>query len=191
MKDDIAREGPELDVLKFYIWLMVVMTVVLGVLFWFMWKGVEETRKTVAQGRSWLKEYAEAKVEIQGMLNVYKNNKEDEARERPLTWFSSIWRRKGIPETSITIGAGAWKDPPDYRAKGNYEEEKIELKFQQKDPLTREQIAAFCHEVERSSTRLRIIELELHRASKDNMEEDRWYGKVLVGYRHARLSEAD
>ena len=52
--------------------------------------------------------------------------------------------------------------------------------------LPRQSIAEFCYEVEKASTRLRIIELELHRTDKENFDKDEWSGKATIGYRHSK-----
>lgn len=184
MKDTEARPPAEMDVLKFYIWLMVVMTLALGGFYWKVWSDVDATQTNLRQGQTWKKDFETMQAEIQGMLNVHRNNKEDIARDAPQTWFSSIWRRRGINDASMQ--PGAWKVPPSFNARGKYYEEQIDMSFNSKSPLPRQSIAEFCHEIEKSSTRLRIIELDIRRTDKDNYEKDEWAGKVTVGYRHAR-----
>lgn len=185
MKDIADRPQTDMDFLKFYIWLMLVMTLVLaGIFWWLVWMKLEDTEKNLAQGRAWTKDFAQMQSEIQGMLNVHQNNKEDIARDAPETWFSGIWRRKGINDASMR--PGPWKVPPSFNAKGRYYEEQIDMNFDPKAPLSRKSIAEFCHEIEKSSTRLRVIELDLRRASKDDFDKDEWGGKATIGYRHAR-----
>lgn len=184
MKDDSApSRGAEMDVLRIYVWGMLAVTLVFGGLAWW-WNGKEaDLRKTVENAKAKvIPEAAQAKREIAGMLKVYTTNKEDEARRQPLTWFSTIWKAQGINETSI--GLGAWKDPPEPGPDGSYVEEKIAIKFLQKAPLRREQIGKFLHAVERASTRLRVLELRVLRAGKDEaITDDAWYGEAVVGYR--------
>jgi hypothetical protein len=186
MKDDDARPQSEMDVLKFYIWLMAVMTLALAGFFWKVWTDLDSVKKNRAFGEAQMNDkkdgFGKMQSEIQGMLGVYKSNKEDLARDSPLTWFSSAWRRVGIPDASMQ--SGAWKVPPDYNAKGKFAEERIEMSFSARNPLPRKQIAQFCHEIEKNSTRLRIIELEVRRTDKDNFEKDEWSGKCVVGFRH-------
>ncbi len=184
MKIDTDAAGDELDLIKVYVWVMVAVTVVACGVVWYMNGRVEETRKRIEYARKSLVPFAEAKQEIVSMLNVYTANKEDEARLQPLTWFSRVWQRKGINDQSVR--PGRWLEK--YNSKGNFDENFIELKFNNKSPLTREQIGGFCHEVERASTRLRLIELKLRRAGrKDSYEDDAWSGSVTVGYRKARI----
>jgi hypothetical protein len=185
VKDETARPQSDMDVLKFYIWLMVVMTLMLaGIFWWLVWVKLDETQKNLAHGTAWMKDFAQQQSEIQAMLNVHRNNKEDIARDAPQTWFSSIWRRKGINDASMA--PGSWKVPPSFNAKGKFYEEQIDMKFNPRAPLPRQSIAEFCHEVEKSSTRLRIIELTVNRASKDDFDKDEWGGTATIGYRHAR-----
>ena len=82
----------------------------------------------------------------------------------------------------------AWESK--HVTKGNYHEHWIDLKFQTKAPLTRGQIGKFCHEIERASTRLRILELKVKRAGsrKEDFNEDQWSGSVRVGYRQQRIN---
>jgi hypothetical protein len=184
VKNDTEAPGDELDLIKVYIWVMVAMTVVLAGVVWFTSSQVDETRKDIEFARKNLQTFAETKQEIGAMLNVYTANKEDEARLQPLTWFSRVWQRKGINDQSIR--PQAWQEK--YNARGNFDENFIELKFDNKNPLTRKQIGELCHEIERASTRLRLIELKLRRAGrKDSFEDDSWSGSVVVGYRKARI----
>ena len=83
---------------------------------------------------------------------------------------------------------GAWQEK--FNARGGFEEAFIELKFDNKNPLTRRQIGEFCHEIERESARLRVIQLKLRRAGKkDAYDDDAWSGSVTVGYRKAKIRE--
>jgi len=184
MKSDSPAAGDELDVVKVYIWVMVVMTVVLLGVVWYTSGQVTDTQKKVASAEKSFTPFAETKQEIQSMLNVYTANREDEARLQPNTWFSRVWQRKGINDQSMR--PQAWTEK--FNARGNFDENSIELKFDNKNPLTRQQIGQLCHEIERESTRLRLIELKLRRAGrKDSYDEDAWSGSVVVGYRKARI----
>lgn len=189
MRDETARPKNEMDILKFYIWLMLVMTVALAVFTWIVMRDVEETRKNLALGRSLVAKdakdgFLKMQGEIQAMLNVYKSNKEDMARDAPGTWFSSVWRRRQIPDAAMI--PGAWKYPARFDTRGKYWEEQIGMDFNRKSPLSRQAIVEFCHEVEKSSTRLRVIELKVSRVDKENFDKDEWYGTSLIGFRHAR-----
>jgi hypothetical protein len=176
----------ELDLIKVYVWVMVAMTVVLAGVVWFTNSRLAETQKRIEFARDSLPVFAESKQEISAMLSVYTANKEDEAREQPMTWFPRVWGRKGIENASIK--PGAWQEK--FNARGGFDEDFIEMKFDNKNPLTRAQIGGFCHEIERESARLRIIQLKLRRAGKkDSFEEDEWTGSVTVGYRKARIRE--
>lgn len=183
MKDpDAPTPGAEMDVLKIYVWGMLGVTVIFAGLAWWWDRQEGELRRAVESARARLPELAQEKREVQAMLKVYKTNKEDEARRQPFTWFTTIWKRKGIPEVSVQLGA--WKNPPEPGPDGSYLEEKIGVKFQQKNPLTRAQIGQFLHEVERSSTRLRVLELSVKRNGRDEtIEEDAWNGDAVIGYR--------
>jgi len=185
VKSDTEGPGEELDLIKVYIWVMIAMTIVLGAVVVYTRSQVEDTQKRIEFARkSCWGDFAETKQEIKAMLNVYTANREDEARLQPLTWFSRVWQRKGISDQSVR--PGAWQEK--YNAKGNFDENFIELRFDNRNPLTREQIGTLCHEIERESTRLRLIELKLRRAGrKDSFEEDAWSGSVTVGYRKARI----
>jgi len=119
------------------------------------------------------------------MLNVYKNNKEDVAGESPNLWFSNVCQRVGI--NALNIGFGTWRVPARFDSKGKYWEEQYDLSINSKSPLPRETIAKLCHEIEKSSTRLRVLDLTVNRAEKDGLEKDDWSGKIFIGYRHARV----
>lgn len=186
MTDD-TRGSDEIDVLRWYIYAMVVMTAALAGLYFFMRSRAEDAMRRVERGHEQLVDHAAAKVEILSMMKVYTTNKEDEARDSPLSWFANLWRKRGIPDASMK--PGKWDETP-RRDPDGYEEENISHGFQASNPLTREQIMAFCHEVERASTRLRCIELNISRAGKkDDMESDAWSGKVTIGYRIPILKE--
>jgi len=183
---DSQGPGDELDLIRVYIWVMVAMTLVLGGVVWFTNTQVEDAQKQIAYARRNLVPFSEKKQEINAMLSVYTANKEDEAREQPLTWFSRVWGRKGIEGSSVR--PGAWQEK--FNTRGGFDEDFIDLKFDNKHPLTRRQIGEFCHEIERTSARLRVIQLKLRRAGKkDAYEDDAWSGSVTVGYRKARINE--
>ena len=182
MKDETGPAKNELDVLKYFIWLMLVMTLALGVVYWIVRNELQATRANVQSGDAARKEFAQIESEIQSMLNVYRTNKEDIARDSPGVWFSNTWRRRGIPDTSMS--PGSWKS--DFNVRGKFYEERIEMAFNPKAPLSRQSIAEFCHEIEKSSTRLRVMELDIRRTNKDDFDKDEWAGKATIGYRHAR-----
>ena len=185
MKNEALRPTSEMDVLKFYIWLMVVMTLALAGFFWHAWSRLDATRTNLAQGEKLKKDFETDQAAIASMLNVYKNNKEDIARDQPMTWFSNVWNRCGINANSLQ--PGAWRVPPRLDTRGKFYEEQIDMTINPKAALPREQIAKFCHEIEKASARLRILELDVRRADKDGLEKDDWSGKFFVGYRHARV----
>ena len=185
MKDLAARPQSEIDVLKFYIWLMVVMTLALVGALWFASDQLETTKKNLAFGVAQKDDFEKQQGEILGMLNVYKNNKEDVARYSAFTWFSALWIKRGIQSNSIV--PGTWKVPPTFVNKGKYYEESIDWGVNAKAPLARQSIVDYCYDIEKASTRLRILELEVRRADTNSFEKDEWAGKVTVGYRHARL----
>lgn len=184
MKDTADRPQAEMDVLKFYIWLMLAMTLALLAFYWSVWNDAESVRKSLAQGLAWKKEFAQNQAEIQQMLGVYRGNKEEQAREAPETWFSTIWRSRGITDQQMV--PGPWKLPARWDAKGKYEEEQIDMGFNSKSPMPRQSIVEFLHKVESSSTRLRVIELDVRRTDKDNFDKDEWAGRATIGYRHPR-----
>jgi hypothetical protein len=185
VKDIEARPQAEIDVLKFYIWLMVVMTLALCGALYYVWDQLDATRKNYALGQSWKDDFEEQQAEIGAMLNVYKTNKEDIARYSPHTWFSALWTKRGIQNASMV--PGTWKVPPTFNNKGKYYEESIDMGVNRKSPLPRQSVVDFCYDIEKSSTRLRILELDVGRTDKDNFDKDEWAGKVTIGYRHARL----
>jgi hypothetical protein len=185
VKDLAARPQSEIDVLKFYIWLMVVMTLALIGALWFASDQLETTKKNLALGVSLKDDFEKQQAEVLGMLNVYRTNKEDVAQHSPFTWFSSLWLKRGVANTSMV--PGTWRVPPAYNAKGKYYEESIDMGVNTKAPLPRQSIVDFCYDIEKSSTRLRILELEVRRADMNNYDKDEWAGKVTIGYRHARL----
>jgi hypothetical protein len=109
---DDTGPGDELDLLKVFVWLMLVMTVALAVV-WFVVKTKREDAEQLFQsGKRQMAQLAEEKGDIQAMLKVYETNSEDLARNEPLSWFSKIWQSKGITRENIQLGV--WRDPPEY-----------------------------------------------------------------------------
>jgi hypothetical protein len=184
---DDTGPGDELDLLKVFVWLMLVMTVALAVV-WFVVKTKREDAEQLFQsGKRQMAQLAEEKGDIQAMLKVYETNSEDLARNEPLSWFSKIWQSKGITRENIQLGV--WRDPPEYKQKGGYIEESIGMKVQRRNPLPRRKIAEFCHAIEQQSARIRVIELKLIRPDKGTFDSDLWYGDLKVGYRYPRVRE--
>lgn len=181
--------GGEIDALKWYVWGMAGVSVVAAAFVWWYQRRTAEMEKTVETAKRSLLELAEGKHEIQQMLTVYKNNKEDQARDEPLTWFQSCWKSKGIEDRNVQLDA--WKDPPDVGPDGTYYEEKIGLKFSSKNPLRRDQIGSLLHEIESRSTRLRILSLKINRAGReDTLADDTWTGGCEIGYRYAKTKDS-
>lgn len=180
--------GGEVDALKLYVWVMVIASVAGAGVTWWLARKTAALQKSIEAADEALPELADAKNQIQQMLEAFKKNKEDEARDQPLTWFQARWTAVGIQGPSIQ--PDAWKVPPDISQDGTYFEEKIGLKFSNRNPLRREQIARFAHEIERSSTRLRILRLELRRNGReDTIANDEWNGGCDVGYRYPRAKD--
>jgi hypothetical protein len=186
VKNEADRPAAELDVLKIFIWVMAIGSLALGGIFWREWSKLDATRANLQQGANLMKDFEMQQAEIQGMLRVYGANKEDVARDSPMTWFSNIWNRCGINANSLR--PGTWRVPPRLDARGKFYEEQFDIAIDAKTPLPRESIAKFCHEIEKSSARLRILELTVNRADKDGLEKDDWSGKISIGYRHAGLN---
>lgn len=189
MSDDTQSSGAgEIDALKWYVHGMVVVSVIGAGFVWWVQKQTKELTASVKAAESSLVEMSEGKHEVLAMLKAYKKNKEDEARDQPLTWFQAAWLRKGIPPNCIQ--PDAWKVPADISADGKYVEEKISLKFSSKSPMRREQIAGFLHEVEQSSSRLRVLTLRVVRAGReDALANDEWTGSCEIGYRYPFVKE--
>lgn len=187
MSDDAPAPG-EIDALKWYVWGMVAVSAVGGGYVWWLGKQTDELRARVEAAKKALPEIAEAKHEIGAMLGVYKKNKEDEARDSPLTWFQLCWKAHGIDNAQIQLDQ--WKDPPDVGPDGKYVEEKIGVTFSSRQPLRRDQIGRFIHEVEHRSTRLRVLTLQVRRSGRDDtLADDMWTGKCEVAYRYPKLNE--
>jgi hypothetical protein len=188
MKGEKREPAGDIAVIKIYIWFMVGFTVLFAGGLWYLRQDVQESRKSYDAASAKLDDLAVSKSEILSMLKVYRDNDEDLARTNSFTWFSNAWRRTGIPDNSIDMGS--WDDPPRFDNKGKFFEETIKIGIESRNPLTRKQIVEFAHEVERASTRLRIIELDLKRANrKEGLEKDEWSGRLTIGYRRARINE--
>ena len=175
---------------------MLAVTMIFGGVVWYVQKRSDELERAVNSTRGnpenpasgLLPKLAQAKSDVQAMLGVYEKNKEDEARLSGITWFTTIYERKGIADASIQLGA--WKVPPADGPDGNCWEERYDMKVSNKQPLKREEIGKFLFEIERSSTRMRTIELSIQRNGKeDQQEEDAWTGSILVGYRRPKMKE--
>lgn len=185
MTDETPAPG-DVDALKWYVYGMAIVSVAGAGIVWWIQDQATQLRSDVDRAKAALPELALAKGEIQAMLSAYKRNREDEARDQPLTWFQQRWKEKGIPDPSIQLGQ--WKNPPETSSDGSYVEEKIDLKFSNKNPLRREQIAQFLHHVEHSSTRLRILTLNVRRNGRDEaLANDEWTGSCEVGYRYPNV----
>ncbi len=188
MKAERTEVGDDMDLVKVYIWLMAALSVGLGGVLWYFSGQVDQTDKLVNTARKKMDAFSDQKEDVLAMLNVFTNNQEEQAREHPMTWFPRRWQRKGISDQSVR--PGAWVEK--YYPRGNFDEHRIEFKFDNKKPLSRQHIGEFAHAIERDSTRLRIIEMKMRRASGARNEEykpEDWSGEIVVGYRKARIRE--
>ena len=188
MSDTSGPAPGEIDALKWYVWGMVAVSVVGGGYVWWIGKQTDALRVQIDVAKRTLPEVAASKHEIRAMLDVYKKNKEDEARESPLTWFQLCWKAHGIDNAQIQLDQ--WKDPPDVGPDGKYVEEKIGVTFSSRSALRRDQIGRFMHEIEHRSTRLRVLTLQVRRAGRDDTRaNDEWTGKCEIAYRYPKLNE--
>jgi len=185
VKSEDARPTSEMDVLKLWIWAFGVLTVAGVGYLWYVSTRLDAARANYDAGVKMKPDFEKTQAEIEGMLNVYTHNKEDLARDQPMTWFSNVWNRVGINANNLITGT--WRTPPRLDSRGKFYEEQWDVQVNPKAGLPRETIAKFCHEIEKSSTRLRILELSLDRADKDGLEKDDWKGKIFVGYRHPKI----
>jgi hypothetical protein len=190
MSDPVEGGGAgESDVLKIYVYGMLAVTVVCFGVVWFVQKRTEDTQKQVASARRAMPTMAQGKRDVQALFSVFEKNQEDLARTQGLKFFTDIFRRKGINDAAIQLGA--WKSPPADGPDGQCLEERYDIKFSNRSPLTRKQIAEFLHEIERSSTRLRVLELSIQRNGKeDEQENDAWTGNCLIGYRRPKIKDS-
>ena len=181
-------DSGEIDALKVYVYGMFAVAAVGAGLVWWLNGKNDDLRATIRSAREALPELATSKREIQNMVKSYTKNKEDEARDQPLTWFQTRWKEVGIPDQGIQLDA--WKVPPDIGPDGSYTEEKIGLKFSNKNPLRRDAIGQFLHRVELNSSRLRVLTLQVRRTGRDEtISDDAWTGQCEIGYRYPRARE--
>lgn len=184
----MADAPGEMDAVKVFVVGMAAVSAIGAGVVWWLHGEVETTEATVASARGALKEVAEGRYEVTQMLKAYRKNKEDEARDQPLTWFQSIWKSIGIPDNSIQ--PVAWKVPADIGPDGSYKEESISIKFSNKNPLTRAMVGQFLHRVEQSSSRLRVLSFSVRRSGRDEtLAEDQWTGQCEIGYRYPFAKE--
>lgn len=189
MNDEEAPAGVgEIDALKWYVHVMVIVSVLGAGGIWWLQKRTGEERASLVAARNSLEEVAVSRNEIHAMLAAFKKNKEDEARSDHLVWFQQRWKEKGIADAQISLGK--WKMPPEISSDGKYVEEKIDLKFLGKNPLRREQIAQLLHGIESNSTRLRVLRMRVARVGREeNLANDEWSGDCDIGYRYPHLGE--
>jgi hypothetical protein len=189
MSDETAAGAGEADVLKVYVYGMLAVTGIAIGLVWFVQKKTETYKRDVAAARKALPDLAKDKRSVDMMVNVFEKNQEDIAYNQPLTWFGNIRKQVGIDEASLDLGR--WKTPPAEGPGGTSLEERYEIKFRSQVPLTREKIVRYLHQIEKSSTRLRTIELKISRAGKeDALEDDTWTGNAVIGYRRPKIKES-
>lgn len=177
--------GDELDLLKVFFWLLLVLTIALtGVWLWHRNK-LEDKQALIKEARAKLLPLASQKAEVQAMMSVYTTNKEEDATERPLIWFANAWRSVGITDSAINF-PGEWKE--ETKARDGYVQKFVTLKFRKQEPLKREQIAKLAHAIETRSTRIRVIEMEMRRAGGRDDLGDKWSGELKVGFRYPIVS---
>lgn len=179
-----AIRGDELDLLKLFFWLLLVLTIALtGVWLWHRNK-LEEKLALIDEARSKLLPLASQKAEVQAMMSVYTTNKEEDATERPLIWFANAWRQAGLTDSAVK--PDPWKE--ETKSRDGYVQKFATLKFRKQEPLTREQIARLAHAIETRSTRIRVIEMEMRRAGGRDDLGDKWSGQLKVGFRYPIVS---
>jgi hypothetical protein len=179
-KDDPATPRAEIDAVKGFIVVMLVLIVALGVFIVITKNELSEYETAIAQSKPQVRKLGTDSLKVRAYLDLIKGSKETVLQNYPEQYFGNIYRSSdiGIPQGRVKLDGP--KSERNNREK--YTEISWELDFEDVD---RKQATLFLYGVEKNSPKARIIEISLRRNRKKDARPDSWDANFSVGYRVA------
>ncbi|MCU0724392.1 MAG: hypothetical protein MUE73_01165 [Planctomycetes bacterium] len=179
---DEAASRTEVDAVKAFIVVMVVLNIALGVFIFITaaklseveTKGLDRARRLCA-GQNGLGFRA---LQIQEYLKLIADTAETTLLNSPERFFGNIYVRQDIRPEQVTLGPP--KETKNIRDK--YTEVYWDIEI---TGISRQQATLFAHGVEANSPKAKVIELSIRRVKKKDAPEDQWDARYKVGYRIA------
>lgn len=177
-EEKLAGPRQEVDAVKGFIFVMVLLTIALGV-FIIITKGqVEDYEKVLATAESQALPLADLSLKSREFLKLIEDSDDTTLMNYPERFFGSIY---GQPDIGIS-GNQVGLDPQnEYK---NKKKKYTEIFWPiHMDNITREQACLFLWGVEAKSPKAKTIELRMRRDPKKG--EDKWRADFKIGYRIA------
>ena len=170
---------PEVDAVKGFIFVMIILTVALGV-FQFVKSGeLSEVENDLRSARANGPRVRDMSNEIQAYLDLIRNSEETVLLKNPETFFKNIYSSNDVraPDKDVTVG----KKEDQRNAKDRYTEYYWDIDIRN---LDRRAVAAFMWWVENKSPKAKSIDVLVRRQAKKD-ETEVWDGRFRIGYRIA------
>jgi len=179
-KKDSAEPKQEVDAVKGFIVVMVLLIIALGVFIVITMKQLEVVEQKVAIARNNVVRMGLKSLEVRSYLRLIKDSEERLLINFPERFFGRIYQSPEISIAPSQVTLGAKKDTLNRKMK--YREFFWDLDIRD---ITRKQATLFLHGVENDSPKAKIIEVSLRRARKKDAPPDTWDAHFKIGYRVA------
>ena len=170
--------GDEADVVRAAIYFLIVLLVGLVVVLLFLRGKRDDFREAVQYGEKNMKKMAATYDGVRGLLKEYETSHADEAQTSTSTWLKQRYSAALIQDAQVTVEP--WKNRPSKDFVENYVDVVVKA-------TARQNAVQFLWNVERSSTKMKTIEMSLKRAAPNNQPDaDIWDLHATFGYRVPR-----
>ena len=175
-KDKNAAPRAEVDAVKGFIFVMIILILALGVFTVITNNQLADYEQVLQTTKRYTRSFADQANDIRAYLKLMQDSEDTQLRKYPINFFGSIYTQPdiGIPQSDVTTRP--MKDTK-VRNEG-YTEYYWELNIKKID---RTQAARFLWGVENKNPKAKTIEIRMRRDEKQG--EDAWKGDFRIGYR--------
>ncbi len=170
--------GKEVDAVKGFIFVMIVLILALGVLLIITMSQVDKVDTAIARTRSTARTLARTAREIQGYLKLISESGDKLLIDNPERFFKSIYAQPdvGISDDQVDLT----ENRPRVNHRQNYTEISWDLSF---DRVSLKQVTQFLWGVENKSPKARTLQVSVRREKKQGPET--WKADASIGFRIA------
>ena len=185
-KPEIEAEHHEIDAVKGFIVVMLLLIVALAVFIFYTRGKLSDVNLALDRARAAAQDLGDKSIEVEAYLGLIKDTGETVLMLYPNRFFGNIYTKSEIGIAKEQVSLRDLKETP-VRRPFRYTESSWDLDI---SGIDRRQAALVLHGVETESLKAKVIELRLRRKrSRDAPEEeDLWDAAFTVGYRTAGTS---
>jgi hypothetical protein len=173
---DLDQPRQEVDAVKGFIVVMVLLILALGVFIVITMGKLSDYEKSIDSAKRVARDMAKKCFAIQAYLNLMKESGDTMLIKSPERFFGQFYTRAGVDTAQVTLS-----DKKDnYNRKDKYTEVYWDIDIRDID---RNQATQFLWGVENRSPKARTLQVSMRRNKKKG--EDIWDGRFRIGYRVA------